>query len=130
MRIERGEIFLLNVHIPPYSHLSQVEYQPTRTRKLLMHRSEIDRLGDRVQVKGLTLIPLEMYFSNYKESPFLRGYPIKAQYHILKIMKFIKFKPPIVVRYSDPSSLEIIIQKLKDFIADFIADFIDLIFIR
>lgn len=62
VKIDRGEIFLFNVHIPPYSHLSNVEYHPTRTRKLLMHRSEIDRLEGMVQAKGMTLIPLEFYF--------------------------------------------------------------------
>ena len=45
IRIEKGEIFLWNVHIPPYKYLSHVEYQPTRTRKLLMHRAEIAKLG-------------------------------------------------------------------------------------
>lgn len=62
VRIENGEIFLLNVHIPPYAHLSHVEYQPTRTRKLLMHRQEIQKLLGQVQTKGLTLVPLELYF--------------------------------------------------------------------
>lgn len=66
VRIDRGEIFLMNVHIPPYAHLSHVEYQPTRSRKLLMHRSEIDRLDSQAQAKGLTLIPLELYFKNGK----------------------------------------------------------------
>ena len=66
VRIDRGEIFLFNVHIPPYEHLSHLEYNPTRSRKLLMHRSEIERLGAQVQVKGLTLIPLELYFKGGK----------------------------------------------------------------
>lgn len=62
VRADGGELFLFNVHIPPYSHLSHVEYEPARTRKLLMHRREIDRLASQVQTKGLTLIPLELYF--------------------------------------------------------------------
>ena len=62
VRIEKGEIFLFNLHIPAYSHLSHVEYQPTRTRKLLMHSQEIHRLSGEVQAKGLTLVPLELYF--------------------------------------------------------------------
>src|SRR4051794_32918742 len=62
VRAGRGGLFLFNVHIPPYSHLSHVVYEPTRTRKLLMHRREIDRLEAEVQTKGMTLIPLELYF--------------------------------------------------------------------
>jgi SsrA-binding protein len=62
VRLDRGEIFLFNAHIPPYSHLSHVEYVPTRSRKLLMHRREIDRLEGQVRTKGLTLVPLELYF--------------------------------------------------------------------
>lgn len=66
IRIDGGEIFLFNAHIPQYSHLTHVEYHPTRTRKLLMHRREIDRLFGQVQTKGLTLIPLEIYFKRGK----------------------------------------------------------------
>ena len=62
VRIEKDEILLMNVHIPPYSHLSHVEYNPTRTRKLLMHREEIVRIYGQVQSKGLALVPLEIYF--------------------------------------------------------------------
>lgn len=62
VRTENGEIFLENVHIPPYSGLSHIEYNPTRKRKLLMHRKEIDRLSSEVQTKRLALIPLEIYF--------------------------------------------------------------------
>ena len=62
VRVDKGEIFLFNVHIPPYSHLSRVDYVPTRTRKLLMHKKEIERLGGQVQTKGLALVPLEIYF--------------------------------------------------------------------
>ena len=66
VRIDRGEIFLMNVHIPPYSHLTHVDYVPTRTRKLLMHRKEIDRLSGQVQAKGLTMVPLELYLKKGK----------------------------------------------------------------
>ena len=66
VRIDRGEIFLFNVHIPPYSHLRDIEYQPTRTRKLLMHKKEIEKLYGQVQKKGLTLVPLEIYFKRGK----------------------------------------------------------------
>ena len=64
VRIEAGEAFLFNVHIPPYEHLSNVEYNPTRTRKLLLHRKEIVKISAQVQVKGLALVPLEIYFKD------------------------------------------------------------------
>ncbi len=64
VRFDKGELFLFNVHIPPYEHLSHVEYEPTRTRKLLMHRKEIEKISSQAQVKGLALFPLEIYFKN------------------------------------------------------------------
>jgi SsrA-binding protein len=64
VRIEKGELFLFNAHIPPYPYLSHTPYEPTRTRKLLMHRKEIDRLAGEVQTQGLTLVPLELYFKH------------------------------------------------------------------
>lgn len=57
-----GEIFLINGHIKPYKHASNLSgYDPTRTRKLLLHKSEILKLQGRLQEKGLTLLPLEAY---------------------------------------------------------------------
>ena len=61
--IVRGaEIFLLNAHIQPYERGGYVNHEPTRTRKLLLHRKEIRRLIGAVEREGLTLIPLELYF--------------------------------------------------------------------
>lgn len=62
-RIERGELFLYNLHINPYTYTHHVDLSPTRTRKLLMHRQEIHKLEGRVQEKGLTLVPLELFFN-------------------------------------------------------------------
>ena len=62
--IVRGaEIFLLNVHIQPYERGWYVNHEPTRTRKLLLHRREIRRLIGAVEREGLTLVPLELYFT-------------------------------------------------------------------
>ncbi|SRR5712692_4121076 len=65
-RILKGEAFLLNTHISPYSAASQFNHEPTRTRKLLLHKQEIRRLTGKVKERGLTLIPLRLYFKNGK----------------------------------------------------------------
>ena len=60
--VRAGEVFLINLHIAPYSHGGRDNHEPTRTRKLLMHGREIRRLIGDVERKGLTLVPLELYF--------------------------------------------------------------------
>ena len=60
--VKDGEVFLLNLHISPYEKGNQFNHEPTRTRKLLLHRKEIRRLIGAVERQGLTLIPLELYF--------------------------------------------------------------------
>lgn len=62
--IRNGEAWLFNAHISPYSHGNRQNHEPTRTRKLLLHRVEIDRLGGKAQEKGLTLVPTKMYLRN------------------------------------------------------------------
>lgn len=64
-RIVNGEIFLYNFHISPYPHsLEAKNLDPTRTRKLLLHKREIKRLAGKVKEKGYTLIPLKVYFND------------------------------------------------------------------
>jgi len=63
-RVDRGEVFLYNAHISPYDQGNRFNHDPLRTRKLLMNKSEIRKLIGRVQEKGLTLVPLKMYFKN------------------------------------------------------------------
>ena len=60
--VSGGEIFLLNLHISPYEQGNQFNHDPTRTRKLLLHKKEIRRLIGAVERQGLTLIPLDLYF--------------------------------------------------------------------
>ncbi|TAL24629.1 MAG: SsrA-binding protein SmpB [Nitrospirae bacterium] len=60
--IKNLEAFLLNCHISPYSHGNIMNHEPLRTRKLLLHRKEIERLTGKVAQKGYTLIPLKIYF--------------------------------------------------------------------
>jgi SsrA-binding protein len=63
-RVEKGEVWLLNVHISPYSHTGYARHDERRQRKLLLHEHEIRKLAGRVVAKGLTLVPLRMYFKN------------------------------------------------------------------
>ena len=57
-----GEVWLYNVHIPPYAPATRENHEPERPRKLLMHRREIERLIGKTREKGLTLVPTRMYF--------------------------------------------------------------------
>ena len=62
----RGEAFLVGAHISPYSHGNRQNHEPERKRKLLLHRREIDRLEGQVVEKGLTIVPLRLYFKGGK----------------------------------------------------------------
>ena len=62
--VKTGEIWLLNAHISPYSHGNYANHDPLRTRKLLLKRSEINRLIGRTTERGLTLVPLRMYLKD------------------------------------------------------------------
>ena len=61
--ITRGEVMLLNVHIAPYAFGNRENHEPRRDRKLLMHKREIAKLKKSVEQKGLTLVPLAVYFN-------------------------------------------------------------------
>ena len=64
-RIDKGEIFLYNMHINPYTYTHHEDLNPTRARKLLLHKQEIKKLTGRVQEKGYTLVPLEVFFNKH-----------------------------------------------------------------
>jgi SsrA-binding protein len=61
--LDAGEVILRGLHITPYSHTSQTDLNPRRDRKLLLHKMEIRRLLGKVREKGLTLVPLKLYFN-------------------------------------------------------------------
>jgi len=61
-----GEAFLFNAHISPYSHGNLQNHEPERNRKLLLHRREIEKLREQVVEKGLTVVPLRLYFKGGK----------------------------------------------------------------
>ena len=62
-QVRDGELWLHNVHIPPYGPASRDNHDPERPRKLLAHRREIDRLVGRINERGYTLVPTRMYFA-------------------------------------------------------------------
>ncbi len=64
-RIQKGEVYLHNAHISPYPFTPQDSSDPTRTRKLLLHRREIKRLIGKTEEKGFALIPLKLYFRDH-----------------------------------------------------------------
>jgi SsrA-binding protein len=61
--IRDGEVWLIGAYIPPYGPASRENHDPERPRKLLLHRSEIERLTGQTKERGLTLVPTRMYFS-------------------------------------------------------------------
>lgn len=61
--IRSGEAWLINAHIPEFSHGNRYNHEPRRPRKLLLHQREISRLGGLVQRKGMTLVPTKLYFN-------------------------------------------------------------------
>ncbi|MDH5667123.1 MAG: SsrA-binding protein SmpB [Nitrospira sp.] len=61
--VKDGEVFLYHCHISPYSHGNLMNHDPLRVRKLLLHKKEINKLLGKTQQKGLTLVPLRIYFS-------------------------------------------------------------------
>ena len=65
-RIQRGEMILHGMHIGTYDHGNRFNHEPMRPRKLLLHKREIRRLTSRVQERGLTLVPLKVYFRRGK----------------------------------------------------------------
>ena len=73
--IDGGEAFLVGAHISPYSHGNRENHDPERKRKLLLHRREIDKLQGQVVEKGLTIVPLRLYF---------KGGRIKAEIAVVR----------------------------------------------
>jgi len=74
--VDNGQLFLRNAHISPYDPASLANHEPTRARRLLMHRSEIRRLQGKLEESGLTMVPLSLYFRGGKvkvELALVRG---------------------------------------------------------
>jgi len=85
--IEDGEVWLHNVHIPPYAPASRENHEPERVRKLLLNKREIERLVGRVKEKGLTLIPTRIYFKDGRakvELALAKGKDIRGRREAVK----------------------------------------------
>ncbi len=63
-RVEGSDVVLVGAHIPEYSHGNRTNHEPTRARKLLLHRREIERLREGLEHRGLTIVPLKLYWKN------------------------------------------------------------------
>lgn len=64
--IRNKEVFLINMFVSPYKEGNIFNHQETRTRKLLLHKKEINKLEEKIEQQGLTLIPIKLYFKNNK----------------------------------------------------------------
>jgi SsrA-binding protein len=85
--VRDGEVWLHNVHIPPYGPAARENHEPERARKLLMHKREIERLIGKTREKGLTLVPTRLYFANGRakvEIALARGKDVVDKRHSIK----------------------------------------------
>jgi SsrA-binding protein len=85
--VRDGEVWLHNVHIPPYAPATRENHEPERSRKLLLHRREIERLIGKTKERGLTLVPTRLYFKGPHakvEIALARGKDVGDKRHALK----------------------------------------------
>lgn len=101
--VKDGEVFLINAHIGGYEKASYNDHDPLRSRKLLLHKSEIEKLIGKVQEKGLTLIPVKMYFKNGKA---------KVELALAKSKKIVDKRETIKKR-EDERSMQRIMKNAK-----------------
>ena len=91
-RLHNGEVYLFNTHISPYTEGNYNNHEPLRERKLLLHKKEILKLIGKVHEKGLTMVPLKLYFRNGK---------VKVQLAIVRGKKMYDKRRDIDKRESD-----------------------------
>ena len=72
-RVIDGDIWIIGMHITPYDHAGYTELNPTRRRRLLMHKYEIRKVSKKVEQAGYTLVPLELYFDDKNRVKILLG---------------------------------------------------------
>ena len=86
-RVKGDEVWLMDADIPEYSHASKMNHEPKRPRKLLLHRREINKFANLAHEKGLTLVPLKMYFKGGKAKVLLGLCRGKKQHDKRETMK-------------------------------------------
>jgi SsrA-binding protein len=94
-RVKDDEVWLIGCDIPEYTDASRFNHKPKRPRKLLMHRREIKRFAERASEKGLTLVPLRLYFKTGKAKLLLGLCKGKAKYDKRQAMKKAEAKRDI-----------------------------------
>lgn len=85
--IKNGEIYLLNTHISPYKQGNIFNHEETRTRKLLLHKKEILKISNKVNIEGYTLIPLKIYFKKSKAKLLLGVCRGKKNYNKIQVLE-------------------------------------------
>jgi SsrA-binding protein len=104
-RPEKGSVFLYNTHINPYAEASYMNVEPTRPRRLLLHGNQIEKLTGKLTQKGLTLIPLKVYFN-------ARGF-VKVELALCKGKKLYDKREDIKRRETDLQMRRIVKNRRK-----------------
>ncbi len=99
IRIDDGEAFIYNMYIAPYKPASKLQHDPYRKRKLLLHKREILKLMGKVQEKGLTIIPLKLYFKDGKAKLEIALAKGKAKYEKREAIKERDIKRELSKKY-------------------------------
>ena len=85
--VKNNEIFILNMHISQYEQGNRFNHEETRTRKLLMHKKEILKLRDKLEIEGFTLVPIKLYFKGSKAKLLIGLAKGKKNYDKREIIK-------------------------------------------
>src|SRR5439155_1153444 len=96
-RVEDGEVYLYNVNISPYSHRGYADHEPLRRRKLLLHRDEIRKLIGKTVEKGMTLVPVRLYFKNGRVKVAVSLAKGKKEYDEREIAAMLQVRHAITV---------------------------------
>ncbi len=99
IRIDNGEAYIYNMYIAPYKPAARLQHDPYRKRKLLLHKREILKLMGKVQEKGLTIIPLKLYFKNGKAKLEIALAKGKAKYEKRQAIKEREMKRELSKKY-------------------------------
>ncbi len=99
IRIDNGEAYIYNMYVAPYKPAGKLQHDPYRKRKLLLHKREILKLMGKVQEKGLTIIPLKLYFKNGKAKLEIALAKGKAKYEKREAIKERDIKRELSKKY-------------------------------